>query len=546
MPSLGVPSYVKMEDIETFHPSAKETLNLYEYLEYLETQGVHKLGAVKIIPPHGLIKSPSDYKSLKVSSQAQKFILADISNNAFSLECKNMSISTVEEFKHFMSTTLAHTSQAPDASEELFWEELGREELPTSFRGRVQDSLLSGSEECVDLSSFKTFLSDKITSEFLPTMSIGVWKSTSGWHLEDMDLYVLYYNHEGHPRTIYCIPPEFAYKLEQVARKLFPDKSQLCFNFMRHKDTLIHPNLLLQNGIPVKKVVLEQGSFVCLFPHSYHMSFDIGFNVVEEMNFASRRWLEYGKRFRKCLCTNPAGEIIFDVSKLVESYQPKLLKAWYESTDFGLHPEDPVFIKRYYNDIELRLRLSFINLEEYKELVKSLMLKREVALWFKTKFPNLDYTDDYELSGQEVQPFSTPPSRSSDKENLKKVKKKKKSKAQVFGSLSQHNREYTPPSKDSEKTPGKFAVGAKGDRRKELKGKKLLFQCPSKKKHKLRGCKKCTGCTMKDCGVCIYCLDKPKNGGKQVLKQKCKERVCINPVRATCPMCRFRDREDQR
>ena len=61
-----------------------------------------------------------------------------------------------------MSTTLTYTSQAPDASEELFWEELGREELPTSFKGRVQDSLLSGSEECVDLSSFKTFLSGKL------------------------------------------------------------------------------------------------------------------------------------------------------------------------------------------------------------------------------------------------------------------------------------------------------------------------------------------------------------------------------------------------
>ncbi|XP_064595526.1 LOW QUALITY PROTEIN: histone-lysine N-methyltransferase 2A-like [Liolophura sinensis] len=42
-------------------------------------------------------------------------------------------------------------------------------------------------------------------------------------------------------------------------------------------------------------------------------------------------------------------------------------------------------------------------------------------------------------------------------------------------------------------------------------------------------CNECKGCRASDCGQCIYCQDKPKFGGKSILKQACAERRCSNP-----------------
>ena len=84
----------------------------------------------------------------------------------------------------------------------------------------------------------------------------------------------------------------------------------------------------------------------------------------------------------------------------------------------------------------------------------------------------------------------------------------------------------------------KEVVGTGDDSKKGTKLRKTLFKCPSNKKHKLIGCKKCPGCKQADCDACVYCMDKPRNGGKLVLKQKCKKRVCNNPVMGTCALCK--------
>merc|ERR1712166_324379 len=41
-------------------------------------------------------------------------------------------------------------------------------------------------------------------------------------------------------------------------------------------------------------------------------------------------------------------------------------------------------------------------------------------------------------------------------------------------------------------------------------------------------CGKCDGCTTKDCGICKYCMDKPKRGGNNTLRKPCELRVCTN------------------
>ena len=45
-------------------------------------------------------------------------------------------------------------------------------------------------------------------------------------------------------------------------------------------------------------------------------------------------------------------------------------------------------------------------------------------------------------------------------------------------------------------------------------------------KIKRTACRKCDNCLREDCGECVNCLDKPKNGGLNRLRQKCLERRC--------------------
>merc|ERR1712008_614607 len=40
-------------------------------------------------------------------------------------------------------------------------------------------------------------------------------------------------------------------------------------------------------------------------------------------------------------------------------------------------------------------------------------------------------------------------------------------------------------------------------------------------------CQTCSGCKRDDCGKCTNCKDKPKFGGRNVLKQACELRVCL-------------------
>ncbi|XP_034027743.1 methyl-CpG-binding domain protein 1a isoform X2 [Thalassophryne amazonica] len=63
--------------------------------------------------------------------------------------------------------------------------------------------------------------------------------------------------------------------------------------------------------------------------------------------------------------------------------------------------------------------------------------------------------------------------------------------------------------------------------------------CP-KVQHKRRraACGQCESCRRKDCGTCVYCLDKSKFGGRNTLKQRCRNRICYvmrMMKRSPCP-----------
>ena len=61
--------------------------------------------------------------------------------------------------------------------------------------------------------------------------------------------------------------------------------------------------------------------------------------------------------------------------------------------------------------------------------------------------------------------------------------------------------------------------------------------CGAGRKHRNKACGKCEGCLRENCGLCKYCLDKPHFGGRNIIKQKCQERACIDPQSTRCEAC---------
>lgn len=166
----------------------------------------------------------------------------------------------------------------------------------------------------------------------------GMWKTTFAWHTEDMDLYSINYLHFGEPKTWYAVPPAHGYKLEKLANENFSSSYNTCPAYLRHKMTLINPQILEKHNIPYDRVTQEAGEIMITFPFGYHAGFNHGFNCAESTNFAMERWIEYGKRALQCQCSNDMVRISMDC--FVKRYQADKYEAWVNGTDIAPHPED--------------------------------------------------------------------------------------------------------------------------------------------------------------------------------------------------------------
>uniref|UniRef100_A0A7R9IZG7 [histone H3]-trimethyl-L-lysine(9) demethylase n=1 Tax=Timema californicum TaxID=61474 RepID=A0A7R9IZG7_TIMCA len=167
----------------------------------------------------------------------------------------------------------------------------------------------------------------------------GMWKTTFAWHTEDMDLYSINFLHFGAPKTWYAIPPEHGRRFERLANGFFPEAYKACPAFLRHKMSLISPQVMKKYSIPYNRITQEAGEIMITFPYGYHAGFNHGFNCAESTNFATPRWVEYGKRASQCLCRGDMVKISMDT--FVKRFQPDRYHLWLQGKDIGAHPEEP-------------------------------------------------------------------------------------------------------------------------------------------------------------------------------------------------------------
>ncbi|KAG2463834.1 KDM4B demethylase, partial [Polypterus senegalus] len=101
-----------------------------------------------------------------------------------------------------------------------------------------------------------------------------------------------------------------------ILKCFFPGSSQGCDAFLRHKMTLISPSILKKYSIPFDRITQEAGEFMITFPYGYHAGFNHGFNCAESTNFATLRWIDYGKMATQDL--NKAADIAKGVTVLTK------------------------------------------------------------------------------------------------------------------------------------------------------------------------------------------------------------------------------------
>ncbi|XP_042637653.1 lysine-specific demethylase 4C, partial [Orycteropus afer afer] len=324
--------------IMTFRPSMEEFQDFNKCLAYMESKGAHRAGLAKVIPPKGWKPRQcyDDIDDLLIPAPIQQMVTGQSGLfTQYNIQKKAM---TVKEFRQLANSGKYCTPRYLDYEdlERKYWKNL-------TFVAPIYGADINGSiyDEGVDewnIARLNTVL-DVVEEECgisiegvnTPYLYFGMWKTTFAWHTEDMDLYSINYLHFGEPKSWYAIPPEHGKRLERLAQGFFPSSSQGCEAFLRHKMTLISPSVLRKYGIPFDKITQEAGEFMITFPYGYHAGFNHGFNCAESTNFATVRWIDYGKVAKLCTCRKDMVKISMDI--FVKKFQPDRYQLWKQGKD---------------------------------------------------------------------------------------------------------------------------------------------------------------------------------------------------------------------
>uniref|UniRef100_A0A158P9E9 JmjC domain-containing protein n=1 Tax=Angiostrongylus cantonensis TaxID=6313 RepID=A0A158P9E9_ANGCA len=99
----------------------------------------------------------------------------------------------------------------------------------------------------------------------------------------------------------FAVPPEASARFERLMRQQFPAYDRQCKAFIRHKNFIVLPSLLDLHKIPYGTMTQYPNEFIITFPHGYHMGFNLGYNIAESTNFATDRWIDFGKNAMLCM-----------------------------------------------------------------------------------------------------------------------------------------------------------------------------------------------------------------------------------------------------
>ncbi|XP_067622183.1 lysine-specific demethylase 5 [Eurosta solidaginis] len=128
-----------------------------------------------------------------------------------------------------------------------------------------------------------------------PWMYVGMCFAAFCWHNEDHWSYSINYLHWGEPKTWYGVPGFWAEQFEETMKQAAPELFASQPDLLHQLVTIMNPNILMNNGVPVYRTDQNAGEFVITFPRAYHAGFNQGYNFAEAVNFAPADWLKMGR-----------------------------------------------------------------------------------------------------------------------------------------------------------------------------------------------------------------------------------------------------------
>jgi jumonji domain-containing protein 2 len=295
-----------------FHPTMKEFRNFAKYIEKWEKQ-CGNAGAFKVVSPSSWVARKKGYQDLNLT--VQRPIEQNVwgNNGIFELMYLLRESRTLEKYEKYVSKFDYCIKQKTNTEvERLFWKTL---KLNAPLYGADIEGSLMDPGTPWNLSELDTILKDglndqKLSGVNMPYLYVGGWKTMFGWHKEDLDLYSINFLHLGAPKYWYCIDVDSSEDFEKFTQKWFRDKFEKCTEYLRHKNTLVHPVVLKNNGIKLRKIVQKPGEFVVLRATAYHAGFNSGFNLAEAVNFASFSWVEkVANKVKFCTCIRDSVKI---------------------------------------------------------------------------------------------------------------------------------------------------------------------------------------------------------------------------------------------
>ncbi|PAA65735.1 hypothetical protein BOX15_Mlig027779g1, partial [Macrostomum lignano] len=334
--------------IQTFRPTMEEFRDFNAYIAKIESADAHLAGVCKIVPPAEWVPRRGGYADLDqlvIPGPIRQKVCG--TGGVFSQWNELQKPLTVASFRQLATSgkyqTPAHTDM--EHLEKKYWANLTIN--PGIYGADVSGSVTDPDQTCWNIANLGSILDEigldsgvKIEGVNTPYLYFGMWKTSFPWHTEDMDLYSINYIHFGAPKHWYAVPPAHGRKLERLAQSFFGASYKSCPAFLRHKTTLISPQVLHKYGVPFDKITQHSGEIIITFPYGYHSGFNVGYNCAESTNFASRRWISYGKKAALCCCQKDSVKI--DMGLFVRKFEPDKYEDWLEGRDASPHPEDDI------------------------------------------------------------------------------------------------------------------------------------------------------------------------------------------------------------
>ncbi|CEN62659.1 Putative DNA damage-responsive repressor GIS1/RPH1, jumonji superfamily [Aspergillus calidoustus] len=241
-----------------------------------------------------------------------------------------------KDFNYRITDNAEYTYERCEELETAYWKSLMFNN--PMYGADMPGSLFDDNTTCWNVAKLPNLLDvigQKVPGVNTAYLYLGMWKATFAWHLEDVDLYSINYIHFGAPKQWYSISQEDAPRFEQVMKSIWPSDAKTCDQFLRHKTYLVSPSLLKsQYGITVNKLVHYEGEFVITYPYGYHSGYNLGYNCAESVNFATEKWMDYGRVAKKCNCE--ADSVWIDIEDIERKLRGEATPEYYGEFDSDL------------------------------------------------------------------------------------------------------------------------------------------------------------------------------------------------------------------